>query len=53
MQDRKTLAKKETAKSDRGQAVSADLIAVVIAVTNGEPRVLTIGQAPGFAIRTL
>ncbi|CAN7358473.1 NUDIX hydrolase [Mesorhizobium sp. LjNodule214] len=47
MQDRKTLAKKETAKSDRGQAVSADLIAVVIAVTNGEPRVLTIGQAAG------
>ncbi|MFI0846504.1 NrtR DNA-binding winged helix domain-containing protein [Mesorhizobium sp. IMUNJ 23232] len=43
MQDKTTLAKK-TAGSDRSQAVSADLIAVVIAVTNGEPRVLTIGQ---------
>lgn len=45
MQDKTTLAKKQTGRSDRNQAVSADLIAVVIAVTNGEPRVLTIGQA--------
>jgi hypothetical protein len=44
MQDKTTPAKKQTARSDRSQAVSADLIAVVIAVTNGEPRVLTIGQ---------
>ncbi|GLS34682.1 membrane protein [Mesorhizobium tianshanense] len=42
MQDKTT---KQTARSARGQAISADLIAVVIAVTNGEPRVLTIGQA--------
>ncbi|MER8942850.1 hypothetical protein NKH82_25665 [Mesorhizobium sp. M0915] len=45
MQDKTTLAKKQTGRSDRSQAVSADLIAVVIAVTNGEPRVLTIGEA--------
>jgi len=45
MQDKTTLAKKQTAKSDRSQAVSADLIAVVIAVTDGKPRVLTVGQA--------
>jgi hypothetical protein len=45
MQDKTTLAKKPIGRSDRSQAVSADLIAVVIAVTNGEPRVLTIGQA--------
>ncbi|WP_250889004.1 hypothetical protein [Mesorhizobium sp. dw_380] len=32
--------------TNQSQAVSADLIAVVIAVTNGEPRVLTIGK-PG------
>ncbi|RJT41422.1 hypothetical protein D3227_06450 [Mesorhizobium waimense] len=47
MQDKTTLATKRAATSNRGQAVSADLIAVVIAVTNGEPRVLTIGQAAG------
>lgn len=45
MQDKTTLAKKQISRSDRSQAVSADLIAVVIAVTNGEPRVLTIEQA--------
>ncbi|WP_095203497.1 NUDIX hydrolase [Mesorhizobium carmichaelinearum] len=44
MQDKTTLAKKQSGRSDRSQAVSADLIAVIIAVTNGEPRVLTIGQ---------
>lgn len=47
MQNKKTLAKNENARNDRGQAVSADLIAVVIAVTNGEPRVLTVGQGAG------
>ncbi|KQZ94132.1 hypothetical protein ASD64_04440 [Mesorhizobium sp. Root157] len=35
----------QPAKTNRSQTVSADLIAVVIAVTNGEPRVLTIAQA--------
>lgn len=45
MHDKTTPAKKPTARSKRSRAVSADLIAVVIAVTNGGPRVLTIGQA--------
>jgi hypothetical protein len=45
MQDTTTQATKRAATSNRNRAVSADLIAVVIAVTNGEPRVLTIGQA--------
>ncbi|MER9586287.1 hypothetical protein [Mesorhizobium sp. M0276] len=45
MQDKTTLAKKQTGRSERSQAVSADLIAVVIAVTDGKPRVLTVGQA--------
>ncbi|MER9947324.1 hypothetical protein [Mesorhizobium sp. M0047] len=45
MQDATTQATKRAATSNRSRAVSADLIAVVIAVTNGEPRVLTIGQA--------
>lgn len=45
MQDTTTQATKRAATTNRSPAVSADLIAVVIAVTNGEPRVLTIGQA--------
>ncbi len=45
MQDSATPATKRTAMTNLSQAVSADLIAVVIAVTNGEPRVLTIGKA--------
>ncbi|MFD2058438.1 hypothetical protein ACFSQT_36735 [Mesorhizobium calcicola] len=45
MQDKTTLRTKQPARSNRSQAVCADLIAVVIAVTNGEPRVLTIGRA--------
>jgi hypothetical protein len=45
MQDTTTQATKRAATTNRSRAVSADLIAVVIAVTNGEPRVLTIGQA--------
>lgn len=36
---------KQASRNTRSQTVSADLIAVVIAVTNGEPRVLTIDQA--------
>ncbi|TIV05935.1 MAG: hypothetical protein E5W00_19085, partial [Mesorhizobium sp.] len=44
MQDSPTQTK-QAARNKRSQAVSADLIAVVVAVTNGEPRVLTIGQA--------
>jgi hypothetical protein len=35
----------QPAQTNRSQTVSADLIAVVIAVTNGEPHVLTIAQA--------
>ncbi|CCV16595.1 hypothetical protein [Mesorhizobium sp. STM 4661] len=45
MQDKTTQATKQPARNSRSQAISADLIAVVIAVTNGEPRVLTIGEA--------
>ncbi|RVD43455.1 hypothetical protein EN812_18145 [Mesorhizobium sp. M4B.F.Ca.ET.169.01.1.1] len=45
MRDKTTLATKPTARSDRNQAVSADLIAVVIAVTDGKPRLLTVGEA--------
>jgi len=45
MQSKTTPGTKQPARNNRSQAVSADLIAVVIAVTNGEPRVLTIGQA--------
>ncbi|UVC15096.1 NUDIX hydrolase [Mesorhizobium onobrychidis] len=45
MQDKTTQATTQAARNNRGQAVSADLIAVVIAVTSGEPRVLTIEQA--------
>lgn len=46
MQDTTTqAATKRPATSNRSRAISADLIAVVIAVTNGEPRVLTVGQA--------
>ncbi|RRI00136.1 hypothetical protein EH240_17510 [Mesorhizobium tamadayense] len=45
MQDTTIQATKRAAITNQSQAVSADLIAVVIAVTNGEPRVLTIEQA--------
>ncbi|WP_136621129.1 MULTISPECIES: NUDIX hydrolase [Mesorhizobium] len=45
MQDKTTQATRQAARNNRSRAVSADLIAVVIAVTNGEPRVLTIGHA--------
>lgn len=45
MQDKTARATKQPARNDRSQAVNADLIAVVIAVTTGEPRVLTIEQA--------
>jgi hypothetical protein len=45
MQDKTTQAAKQPARDNRSQTVSADLIAVVIAVTDGKPRVLTVGQA--------
>lgn len=45
MQDTTTQAAKRAATSNRSRAVNADLIALVIAVTDGEPRVLTIEQA--------
>jgi hypothetical protein len=45
MQDMTKNAAKHPAGNSRSQAVSADLIAVVIAVTEGKPRVLTVGQA--------
>ena len=45
MQDKIARPTKQPARNDRSQAVNADLIAVVIAVTTGEPRVLTIEQA--------
>ncbi|PAQ05436.1 NUDIX hydrolase [Mesorhizobium temperatum] len=45
MQDSTTQTTKQAGRNKRSQAVSADLIAVVIAVTDGEPRVLTIEQA--------
>lgn len=45
MQDATTKAMKQASRNTRSQTVSADLIAVVIAVTNREPRVLTIAQA--------
>ena len=43
MQNNTTPATTKAAR--QSQTVSADLIAVVIAVTNGEPRVLTVGKA--------
>ncbi|RWQ12922.1 hypothetical protein [Mesorhizobium sp.] len=45
MQDSTIRTTKQAGRNKRSQAVSADLIAVVIAVTDGEPRVLTIEQA--------
>jgi hypothetical protein len=45
MQDKITQATRQAARNNQSHAVSADLIAVVIAVTDGEPRVLTIEQA--------
>ncbi|TGQ32496.1 MULTISPECIES: hypothetical protein [unclassified Mesorhizobium] len=45
MQDKTTQATRQAQSSNQSHPVSADLIAVVIAVTDGEPRVLTIGQA--------
>lgn len=35
------------AREPRSEAVAADLTAVVVAVTEGEPRVLTLGGGPG------
>ncbi|MGX7876810.1 NUDIX hydrolase [Mesorhizobium sp. ORM6] len=46
MQDKATQATRQAA-GNQSNAVSADLIAVVIAVTNSEPRVLTVGQDAG------
>ncbi|TIX34496.1 MAG: hypothetical protein E5V40_28755, partial [Mesorhizobium sp.] len=45
MQYDTTQATRQAQRNDQSHPVSADLIAVVIAVTNGEPRVLTIEQA--------
>lgn len=45
MQEKKSLTTRQAGKKKQSQTVSADLIAVVIAVTEGEPRVLTISQA--------
>lgn len=45
MQEKKSLTTRQAGKKKQSQTVSADLIAVVIAVTDGEPRVLTISQA--------
>lgn len=45
MQNKTTPAKRQAKRADQSHAVSADLIAVVIAVTDGQPRVLTISQA--------
>ncbi|GLS32819.1 Uncharacterized conserved protein [Mesorhizobium albiziae] len=45
MQDKAIQAAKHLVGNSRSQIVNADLIAVVIAVTNGEPRSLTIEQA--------
>jgi len=45
MQDKITQATRQAARNNQSHAVSADLIAVVIAVTDGEPRILTIEQA--------
>ena len=45
MQDNTSQATRQAASDNPSRAVSADLIAVVIAVTDGEPRVLTIGHA--------
>lgn len=44
MQDKTRQATKQPAENGRSQTVSADLIAVVIAVTDGKPRVLTVGH---------
>lgn len=48
MQDKTIQATTQAASNKQSQNVSADLIAVVTAVTNGEPRVLTIGHADAF-----
>ena len=45
MQDKTITATRQAARTNQSHAVSADLIAVVIAVTDGQPRVLTIEQA--------
>ncbi|UVK54542.1 hypothetical protein DBIPINDM_000962 [Mesorhizobium sp. AR02] len=45
MQDKTTQATRQAAGNNPSQVVSADLIAVVIAVADGEPRVLTVAQA--------
>ncbi|TIL82728.1 MAG: hypothetical protein E5Y89_03885, partial [Mesorhizobium sp.] len=45
MQNKTTQATRQATSANQSQAVGADLIAVVIAVTAGEPRVLTIEQA--------
>ncbi|MGX8010135.1 NUDIX hydrolase [Mesorhizobium sp. ORM8.1] len=45
MQDKTTQATRQAAGNNPSNAISADLIAVVIAVTHGEPRVLTIERA--------
>jgi hypothetical protein len=45
MQDETTQAMKQTAKTGQHQAVTADLIAVLVCVTEGQPRVMTIRGA--------
>lgn len=45
MEAKPTKTLKRTGKRDQGHEVNVDLIAVLVAVTNGQPRVLTIDQA--------
>lgn len=45
MEVKSTQAKRSVGRNGKRHVVDADLIAVVIAVTDGEPRVLTIGEA--------
>jgi hypothetical protein len=45
MQDETSSALKRDRNTDQGHGVNVDLIAVLVAVTDGQPSVLTIGQA--------
>ncbi|PWJ93750.1 hypothetical protein C8D77_101430 [Mesorhizobium loti] len=45
MEVKSTQARRSAGRNGQRHVVDADLIAVVIAVTDGEPRVLTIGEA--------
>ena len=53
MQDETSATPKPRREADRGREVNVDLIAVVVAVTDGQPRVLTIGAAKCLAFRSV